>query len=61
MSPAYDWRQLAELHRPTGPDAIGAEIRRLRAQGLKPHDIAEALRIGVSAVVQALAENGATA
>jgi hypothetical protein len=48
-----DWQLLAQMHRP--PDITEA-VRRLAAQGLKPHDIAAALRIGVAAVEQALRE-----
>jgi hypothetical protein len=54
MSPQYDWRRLAELHRPTDPAVIAAEVRSLYRQGLKPRDIAVALRIGVPAVLQVL-------
>lgn len=53
----FDWRQMmANLHRPTEPERIAAEIRRLRATGLTEYDIAAALRIGVAAVRQALGQ-----
>lgn len=44
----------ATLHRPTDQAAVMATVRALAAQGLKPHDISDALRIGVAAVSQAL-------
>jgi hypothetical protein len=52
MSRAYE--KLAELHRPTDQAGIEAAARGLAAQGLKTHDIASTLQIGVTAVVQAL-------
>jgi hypothetical protein len=51
MSPQFDWR---DMFKPTDPAAIVSEIRRLNRDGLKPHDIAATLRIGVAAVEQAL-------
>ena len=55
MSPVpYDWRKLAELHKPTDPAAIVAEIRRLSGTGLKPRDISNALRLDLGAVLEAL-------
>ena len=54
MKPANltgDWALLANMHRP--PDITKA-IRTMAAQGLKPHDIAASLHIGVAAVLQAL-------
>jgi hypothetical protein len=45
---------LAQLHRPTDPAAIDAEIRRLGATGLKPRDIATAMGLAERAVVAAL-------
>jgi hypothetical protein len=48
---AYDFR---DLHRPTEPAAIAAAIRRLQQQGLKPRDIADSLRLDLSAVLEAL-------
>lgn len=57
MSPApYDWRKLAELHKPTDAAQIAETIRHLHESGLKPHDIANVMRIGLGAVLQALRE-----
>jgi hypothetical protein len=50
------WQMAAEMHK---PDDIPAAVRKLAGQGLKHHDIAAALRIGVTAVEQALRENAA--
>jgi hypothetical protein len=47
----FDWR---DLYKPADPEAIAREIRRLRLTGLKPHDIATALRVGLGVVRQAL-------
>jgi DNA-directed RNA polymerase specialized sigma24 family protein len=47
------WSMMANLHRP--PDVTVA-IRTLAAQGLKRHDIAERLGVGVGAVEEALRE-----
>jgi hypothetical protein len=44
--------QLANLHRPTDPAALAAEIHRLHHGGLKPHDISVALRIDLAQVQQ---------
>jgi hypothetical protein len=52
--PAYDWRLLADVHKPTDPAAIAAEIRRLHATGLKPRDISNTLRLDLGVVLQAL-------
>lgn len=43
-----------EQHRPTDGEALQAECRRMHREGLKPRDIAVALKIGVAAVLQAL-------
>jgi hypothetical protein len=51
---AYDWRQMADAFKPTDQAGIAAAIRQLAAQGLKVHDIAASLHIGVAAVEQAL-------
>ncbi len=53
-----DWGLLAEMHKPTDPAAIAAEIRRLRATGLTPRDIANTLRLGLGAVLDALRTDG---
>ena len=49
------YRVLANLHR---PDEAGlrAEVRRLAADGLRPADIATALRLPLDAVLNLLAE-----
>lgn len=47
------WHMLAQMHRP--PD-VRVAIRMLAAQGLKEHDIAERLGVGIGAVEQALRE-----
>jgi hypothetical protein len=50
------YRYRAEKHRPTDSRDVAAEVRRLHSQGLKVHDIAAILRLGVGAVLQALRE-----
>lgn len=54
MSPQYDWRHMATLHRPTDQAGITAAARLLASQGLKPRDIAGTLGITEAAVNQAL-------
>jgi hypothetical protein len=61
MTTAYDWRQLADLYRPTDEGAIAAEIRRLYQTGLKPRDISSAMRLDISTVIRALWEEAANA
>jgi hypothetical protein len=60
--PTFDWRALtgsdayelhAQLHRPD-PAGIAAEVQRLAREGLKPRDIASALRVNVTQVLKAL-------
>ena len=51
---AYDWRALADLHRPTDTAVLYAEIRRQAASGLKARDISTALRIDLAQVLEAL-------
>ena len=51
---AYDWRTLADKHRPTDPAVLSAEIRRLAATGLTARDISTALRIDMAQVLEAL-------
>ena len=46
--------QLAEMHRPTDPMALAAEIRRLHASGLTARDIATALRLAPDSVINLL-------
>ena len=50
MSPAYNWREVAEMHRPTDPALLAAAIRRLADNGLTERDIAAALRLDAAAV-----------
>jgi len=57
MMPAYDWRLLADTHKPTDAAQITAAIRHLHQSGLKPHDIASVMRVGLGAVLQALRES----
>jgi hypothetical protein len=56
MSPApYDWRKLAELHKPTNPAAIAIEIRRLHSDNcLTARDISNTLRLDLGIVLAAL-------
>jgi hypothetical protein len=51
-----DWAVLygRDQHRPTDSQAMAAEIRRLRGEGLMPRDIADTLRLGLGAVLTAL-------
>lgn len=60
--PQFDWRamssanayeQHAQRHRPDAA-GIAAEVQRLAGEGLKPRDIAEALRISVGQVLEVL-------
>jgi hypothetical protein len=48
----------ADLHRPTDPGALAREIRRLARTGLRPRDIAAALRVDLGAVLSAIREGG---
>jgi plasmid maintenance system antidote protein VapI len=57
MSPAFDWRDMAAAttdpatrHRPTDRDVLLREVMRLRAQGLRVRDVAEALGLNPSAI-----------
>jgi hypothetical protein len=45
----------AQLHRPSDPEALATEIRRLHSTGLTRRDIASALRLQTDQVVNALA------
>jgi hypothetical protein len=47
---------LASMHRPTDPESIDREVRRLHGTGLSRRDIAAALRLDLDQVVNALAE-----
>lgn len=40
-----DYITCAQRHRPTDSTAIAAEVRRLHTTGLRPRDIASALRV----------------
>jgi hypothetical protein len=51
---ASDYRRVADMHRPTDPAMIAVEIRRLRQTGLTARDIANSLRVGLGAVLEAL-------
>jgi hypothetical protein len=48
------YRARAEMHRPSDPTAIEAEIRRLNRDGLTARDIGVALRLDHGVVLQAL-------
>jgi hypothetical protein len=51
------WQMMAAtMHRPNDAAGLAAAARELASQGLKAHDIAASLRIGVAAVEQALRE-----
>jgi plasmid maintenance system antidote protein VapI len=57
MSPAFDWRDLAAAtvdpatrYKPTEPAVLLREIMRLRAQGLRVRDVAEALGLNPNAI-----------
>lgn len=52
-----DYESLANEHRPTDPDALAIEIHRLHRGGLKPRDIASALRLDLAAVLTALRQS----
>lgn len=54
MKSYFDWRLLADAHRPTEPTGFYPEIRRLYGEGLTPRDIAAALRIDLGSVLSAL-------
>lgn len=45
-----------DTHRPTDGEALQAEIRRLHQTGLTARDIANSLRLGLGAVLEALRE-----
>lgn len=51
---AIEYVERAQRHRPTDPDAIAREVRRLAATGLRPGDVAAALRIALPVVLEAL-------
>lgn len=49
------YRERAELHRPTEREALRLEVLRLRAQGLRPRDIGQLLRMNDAEVVTLIA------
>ena len=51
---AAAYAALAALNRPSAPDAIHAEVRRLHSTGLKPRDVAAALQLPLPEVLTAL-------
>ena len=67
MSPQYDWRDLvttvadqakATDHRPIERTVLLREIMRLRAQGLRVRDVAEALGLNPSAIESLIEGDG---
>jgi DNA-directed RNA polymerase specialized sigma24 family protein len=50
-----DWMRRAQQHRPTNPALLRAAIIELQAQGLKPRDIAQAMRVSLPVVLEAIA------
>jgi hypothetical protein len=54
----YDAR--ANAHRPTSIYAMAVEIRRLHSTGLQPRDLAAALRLDLTQVLQAITEPTST-
>lgn len=51
---ALDYRNRAQLHRPSSPFLLGREMRRLAESGLTPRDIAVAMQVEISVVIEAL-------
>lgn len=51
-----DLEALRQLHRPSDPHRLAAEARRLAGTGLKPRDVAQALRLPLPEVLAALQE-----
>ena len=49
-----DYAKLAQRHRPAEPAAMGDEIRRQAANGLKPRDIASHLGLHIDVVLREL-------
>ncbi len=60
MSPAYDWRHLAVMHRPTNAAGIAAAARNLAATGLTPRDIATTLGLTEQVVLTLLRDTAAS-
>lgn len=61
MSRALDWRQLAELNRPTDHRTLACAASELAMRGLSESDIADALRLDPGAVRRLLAIDPAAA
>lgn len=51
LKAASDYHHRATRHRPGNPADLRAEVRRLACSGLKPRDIAGALRMSVPEVL----------
>lgn len=58
MSPAYDWRQLADLFKPASAAESTRAIVDLRDQGMTASDIATALGVDLASVTFTLARLG---
>ena len=52
------YTMLSQQHRPTDPQAIAAEIKRLRSTGLSARDVSVALRLPLDQAVNVLGEAG---
>ena len=52
---ALDYARLAELNRPANKADLAREVTRLVETGLKPRDVAQALRIDLAEVLTLLA------
>lgn len=57
---AHAYRALAERHRPQAVQDFARAARALAEQGLRPHDIATALRLTAAAVTQLLDHHPST-
>ena len=53
-----EYTMLSQQHRPTDPQAMAAEIKRLRSTGLSARDISVALRLLLTDVIDVLGESG---
>ena len=51
---AFDYRRLADVHRPSCNDALTADVRRLARSGLTARDIPAALRVNLAQVLELL-------
>jgi hypothetical protein len=54
MRPAVEHDRRAMQHRPTDPEQLAREIRRLHRTGLSPIDVATALRADLAMVREVL-------